>query len=99
MPRFTRVFDQDEIRLMATALDGAWNYLRCRGNELAQPDRAETTRSMLARRIIAAARPERRQYGELLISALSGVMRNGDFAAGEALRPLRSKATRTWSGL
>lgn|SRR5262245_15915864 len=99
MPRFARVFDQDDIRLMATALDGAWNYLRCRGNELSRPDRAEATRRMLARRIISAARSDRRRHGELLMSALYGVIRNTDFETNDSFRPARSKPVRIWSGL
>jgi hypothetical protein len=99
MPRFARVFDQDDIGLMASALDGAWNYLRCRENELSHPDRAEATRRMLARRIILAARSDRRRHGELLMSALYGVIRNTDFETNDSFRPARSKPMRTWSGL
>jgi hypothetical protein len=54
---------------------------------------------MLAKRIIAAARLERRKHGELLISALYGTIRNADFSGSGAFRPVRSKSTRAWSGL
>jgi hypothetical protein len=99
MSGFARVFDQDDIRLMATALDGAWNYLHCRENELSHPDRAEATRRMLARRIISAAHSGRHRYGELLMSALYGVIRNTDFETNDSFRPARARPVRTWSGL
>jgi hypothetical protein len=73
-------FDQDDIRAMATALDGAWNYLRCRESLLSQPGKARSTRLMLATRIITAAvHDEHRQYGELLLSALKGLAPSADF--------------------
>lgn len=84
---------------MATALDGAWNYLRCRESDLSHPDKADRTRRMLAKRIIAAAGLERRRHGELLMSALYGAIRETDFSAAETFRPQRSKSTRAWSGL
>lgn len=99
MKPFTRAFDQDDIRVMATALDGAWNYLRCRESDLSHPDNADRTRRMLAKRIIAAARLERRKHGELLMSALYGAIREADFSSEGALRPRRPKSTRAWSGL
>jgi hypothetical protein len=99
MPRLTRVFDQDDIRIMTTALDGAWNYLHSRNSELARAERAETTRRMLAKRIIAATRSERRKYSELLMSALYGIMRNTDFETNTSFHPMRARATRARTGL
>jgi hypothetical protein len=99
MKSFTRAFDQDDIRVMATALDGAWNYLRCRESDLSHPDKADRTRRMLAKRIIAAARLERRKHGELLMSALYGAIRETDFSAGGDVRTRRPKSVRAWSGL
>ncbi len=84
---------------MATALDGAWNYLRCRESELSHPDHAETTRHMLAKRIIAAAHGERRRYGELLMSALDGMVRNTEFELGNSVQHGRTKSARLHSGL
>jgi hypothetical protein len=95
----TRVFDQDDIRVMATALDGAWNYLRCRESELSHPDRAETTRHMLAKRIIAAAQSDRRRHGELLVSALYGVVRNTEFDPDNSFQRRPSRPSRFRSGL
>jgi hypothetical protein len=94
-----RAFDQEDIRAMATALDGAWNYLRCRESELSHPDCAETTRRKLAKRIIAAAQGERRRYGELLISALYGVVRDTEFDPGNSFQRGRTKPARMRSGL
>jgi hypothetical protein len=99
MKRPIRVFDQDDIRVMATALDGAWNYLRCRESELSHPDVAETTRHMLAKRIIAAARSERRRHGELLMSALYGVVRNIEFDPDNSFHRSRIRPSRFRSGL
>jgi hypothetical protein len=96
---FTRAFDQDDIRIMATALDGAWNYLRCRESDLSSPDNADRTRRMLAKRIIAAAGLERRRHGELLMSALYGAIREPDFSPDGTVPARRSKAARAWSGL
>jgi hypothetical protein len=97
MKRPIRAFDQDDIRVMATALDGAWNYLRCRESELSHPERAEATRHMLAKRIIAAAQSERRRHGELLMSALYGVVRNMEFDPDNSFQ--RARPTRGRSGL
>jgi hypothetical protein len=99
MKRPIRAFDQEDIRVMATALDGAWNYLLCRESELSHPDREETTRQMLAQRIIAAARSERRRHGELLMSALYGVVRNTEFDPDNSLQPGRIRPSRFRSGL
>lgn len=99
MNRSIRAFDQDDIRVMATALDGAWNYLRCRESELSHPDRAETTRRMLAKRIIAAAQAERRRHGELLMSALYGVVRNTEFDPDNSFQRTRTRPARGRSGL
>jgi hypothetical protein len=73
-----RRFDQEDIRLMATALDGAWNYLRCRASALSSPDQAEITRLELARRIISARQSGTHRHGELLMSALYGVVHGID---------------------
>jgi hypothetical protein len=99
MKRPIRAFDQDDIRVMATALDGAWNYLRCRESELSHPDRAEMTRQMLAQRIIAAAQSERRRYGELLMSALYGVVRNMEFDPDNSFQRGGGRPARGRSGL
>jgi hypothetical protein len=99
MKKSIRAFDQEDIRVMATALDGAWNYLRCRRIELSQPDCAETTRHMLAKRIIAAAQTERPRYGELLMSALYGVVRNTEFDAYNSFRIARPRPSRLRTGL
>jgi hypothetical protein len=99
MKRPIRAFDQDDIRVMATALDGAWNYLRCRESELSHPDRAETTRHLLAKRIIAAAQSERRRHGELLMSALYGVVRNTEFDPDNSFQRNRTRPVRGRSGL
>jgi hypothetical protein len=81
-----RAFDQDDIRLMANALDGAWNYLRCRDNLLSHPDKAEETRLMLARRIFAAEiRDERYKYRELLSSALKDLAHKADFESPSSI--------------
>jgi len=89
-------FDQDDIRAMATALDGAWNYLVCRESPLSDPDQARSTRLMLATRIMTAAvHDEYRQYGELLRSALRGFAPSSDFEPrGAIIRPGRIVAQR-----
>ena len=99
MKRPIRAFDQDDIRVMATALDGAWNYLRCRESELSHPDRAEATRHMLAKCIIAAAQGERRRHGELLMSALYGVVRNMEFDPDNSFQRAGNRPARGRSGL
>jgi hypothetical protein len=82
-----RKFDQDDIRLMANALDGAWNFLRCQGSEFAHPNKALATRMMLARRIMWAARHRGcDQYSELLLSALKGFDGTTELDADVALR-------------
>jgi hypothetical protein len=79
-------FDQEDIRLMATALDGAWNYLWCRESRLSRPDRAKSTRLMLATRIVAAAVDGERRHGELLMSALRGIANSSDFEPQVAMQ-------------
>jgi hypothetical protein len=82
-----RTFDQDDIRLMANALDGAWNFLRCQGSEFAHPTKALDTRMMLAQRIMWAARHRGcDQYSELLMSALKGFAGTTELDADVALR-------------
>jgi hypothetical protein len=95
-----RTFDQEEIRLMANALDGAWNFLRCRESELADPANAHPTRMMLARRIISAARDrECNQYSELLMSALRGFAGTTELADDLTLRRQATKRASVAIGL
>jgi len=82
-----RTFNQDEIRLMDNALDGAWNFLLCRGSEFAHPTKALATRLMLARRIMwAATHRGCDQYSELLISALKGFAGTTELGSDVAVR-------------
>lgn len=67
-------FDQDDIDVMTTALDAAWNALRCNTSELVLPENAVATRALLARRIIAHARGGEMNYGRLLMHALDGLV-------------------------
>jgi hypothetical protein len=55
---------------------------------------------MLAKRIIAAAQSERRRHGELLMSALYGVVRNTEFDPGNSsFQHTRTRSGRARSGL
>ena len=77
---------------MANALDGAWNFLHCRGNALAHPTKALATRLMLARRIIWAARYRGcDQYSEFLVSALKGFAGTTELDDDVALRRKATK--------
>ena len=54
---------------------------------------------MLAKRIIVAAQSERRRHGELLMSALYGVVRNTEFDLDNSFQRSRTRPARARSGL
>ena len=64
-------FDSDTTALLASAFDTAWDTLKKSGSPVAADGEAESTRELLARRIIAIGRAGERNPQRLVEDALA----------------------------
>jgi hypothetical protein len=69
-----RSFGQDDIGTMTTALDAAWNVLLCSDSPFAKEPVRSGTKLLLAQRILDSAQAGEKKYGQLLMSALEGLI-------------------------
>jgi hypothetical protein len=71
-----RAFDLGHTKAICDAFDGAWAFLTRSQSPLASAGLANTTREMLAKRIIEMAERGLRDSGELEADALSYLQNN-----------------------
>jgi hypothetical protein len=84
-------FDPDDIRVLQTALEAAWNVMRLQGEMVETGEEAHATRLTLARRIVKEASHGEIRHGRLLMRALDGLIQTaGDQSAASA--PSRRQA-------
>jgi hypothetical protein len=86
----TSAFDPDTTKRLVLAFDAAWDVLRNSASTLAENDRSETTRKLLAEQIIAIGRTGERNQECLVKAALVHVVRREMISHGIG----RSQASR-----
>jgi hypothetical protein len=64
-------FDPDTVALLAAAFDSAWDTVKKSGSPLASDGQAESTRELLARRIIELGHKGERDKKRLVDDALA----------------------------
>jgi hypothetical protein len=80
------VFDPDDIQILVTAFDKAWEAVRASGVVFDTKDKADTARAILAKHIIAAAKDGERDEGRLRDGALVALAQSNLSSAPWPLR-------------
>ena len=70
----TAAFDPEATKALASAFDAAWDVLRKSGSTLAENKRANMTREILAKQIIATGQTGERDQERLVKAALVHVV-------------------------
>jgi hypothetical protein len=79
---FAGAFDDNAVRVMVEALDGAWTTVQTSGTTLATTGHAEATRELLALRIIDIAQLGERDPNRLRDDALAYLARTNLKSSG-----------------
>ncbi|MEA2905432.1 MAG: hypothetical protein QOI12_2819 [Alphaproteobacteria bacterium] len=66
-------FDPDSVVILASAFETAWNTIKASGSPLAAEGQAQSTRELLAKRIIETAQTGERNPRRLVDDALAYV--------------------------